>query len=227
MKKSTLSIIFGIAGIIILITTANIKLGAEYKKGNIISGMATLPLPPFHHIKEIHSKDADRYGSLINLIQHKDSSAILYNYYGTPDVLYSVINDTLFLEPERNTNNHAYNLTIYFQDLKSIQCSNSSVTINKCTLDSLSIKADNYSNLYFTDVRLKRIQVEASDEANVNLSSQDTIPFAGILLHDHATFKANIAAFVEKEIKMNANSTISFSGFSANNFGIKRTLIQK
>ena len=90
MKKSTLSIILGIAGIFVLITIANLKLSAEFKKGNIRSGMAVLQLPPFHHIKEIHPKDAENIWGKITLIQHKDSSALLYNYYGSPEVLYSV-----------------------------------------------------------------------------------------------------------------------------------------
>lgn len=226
MKKSTVSISLGIAGIFMLITAANLKLSSEFKKGNIRSGMAALPLAPFHHIKEIHPKDAENFSGKITLIQHKDSSALLYNYYGSPEVLYSVNNDTLFIEPERNERNSAYNLVIYYRDLRSIQCSNSNITMKKCTIDSLSVEADNYSNLYFTDARLKKIKIEASGDAKVTVSSQDTIPYAGIFLHDRASFKANNAFFLEKEIRMNANSTISFSGMSADNFGIKRTVSQ-
>ena len=227
MKKSTLSIILGIAGIITLITVANLKLCAEFKKGNIRSGMAALHLPSFHHIKEIRSKELSKIDGLITLIQHKDSSALLYNYYGSPEVLYSVNNDTLFLEPAKNDRNLDYNLIIYYQDLRSIQCSNSIITMQKCTTDSFSVKADNYSSINFTNVRLKKIMVEASEDASVTLSSKDTIPYAGILLNDRATFKANLTAFSEKEIKMSPNSTISFSGLSAANFGVKRALIQK
>ena len=227
MKKSTLSITIGIAGIFILISIANLKLSAEYKKGNIRSGMAAIQLPVYHHIKEIRSTEPDRFGGYITLIQHKDSSALLYNYYGSPDILYSVKNDTLFLEPELIEDKRLFNLTIYFQDLKSIQSSNSNITINKCRIDSLSVKAANYSSLYFTDATLNKLKLEATDEAGVTLSSKDTIPFASIHLRDRAMFKANIAAFLEKEIKMDANSTISFSGMCADNFGIKRTLVQK
>ena len=227
MKKSTIAITLGIAGIFVLITVANVKLSTEYKKGNIRSGKTAIQLPVFHHIKEIRSKDANRFRGGIKLIQHKDSSALLYDYYGSPDILYSVKNDTLFLEPEKNEKSHDYNLIIYYQNVKSIQCSNSIISIQKCTMDSISVTADNYSTLFFSDARLKKIKVEASDEATVTISSRDTISHAAILLHDKATFKAEYVTFLEKEIRMNANSTISFSGISADNFGIKRSLIQK
>ena len=227
MKKSSLSILLGIAGILVLITIANLKLSAEFKKGNIRSGLAALQLPSFHHIKEIRTKELSRLDGFIILKQHKDSSALLYNYFGSPEILYSVKNDTLFLEPDRNDRNLDYNLIIYYQDLKSIQCFNSNITMEKCTAESLSIKAENYSSLSLLNASLKKVNVEAAEEASVTLSSKDTIPYAGILLHDRATFKANIAAFSEKQIKLSPNATISFSGWSADNFGIKRTLIQK
>ncbi len=227
MKKSTLSIILGIAGILVIISVANLKLSAEYKKRNIRSGMAALQLPSFHHIKEIRSKELNTVEGFITLIQHKDSSALLYNYYGSPEVLYSVKNDTLFIEPEKKDRNSTYNLFIYYQDLKSIQCSNSIITFQKCNADSFSVKADNFSNVNFINASFKKINVEASENAGVTLFSLDTIPYASIILHDLSSFKANVAAFSEKQIKMSPNTTISFSGWSADNFGIERTLIQK
>ena len=227
MKKSTVAITLGIASIFVLITVANVKLSAEYKKGNIRSGKTAIQLPVFHHIKEIRSKDANRFGGGIKLIQHKDSSALLYDYYGSPDILYSVKNDTLFLEPEKNEKSHDYNLIIYYQDVKSIHFSNSIISMQKCTMDSISVTADNFSSLSFLDARLKKIKVEVSDDAKVSISSQDTISHAAIILHDRATFKAEYVSFLEKEIKMNANATISFLGISADNFGIKKAPIQK
>jgi hypothetical protein len=228
MKNSTIAITTGIAGIIVLLTTANLKLSAEYKKGNIISSQTAQLLPSFHHIKEICAKnDEGNWGRNISLQQHKDSTAILYNYYSSAGALFSVINDTLFIEPDPSEKHDGYDLTIYFKELKSVQCSNSSVILGRFKGDSLSVKADHHSLFQGGQMDLKRLHVEASNDAHISINSIDTVPSVTIKLQDRARFNADCTIFVEKELIMSRGSSISFSGMSVENFGIKRTLIRK
>lgn len=226
MKNSTIAITTGIAGIIILLTIANFKLSAEYKKGNIISSQTAELLPPFHHIKEIPVKDPNKWGRRITLEQNNDSTAILYNYYSESGLLFSVVNDTLFIEPSLLQKNNGTTITIYYKDLKSVQVSNSSITMRKYHTDSLSIKAIQNSSIRCWSVIPEYLKVEARNEARVTIASMDTVPFANIQLQDNAEFRAEHTIFLQKELNMSMNSSISFLGMSIENFGIKRTIHQ-
>ena len=227
MKKSTWAIILGIAGLIGLLTIANFKLSAEYKKGHIISSMTAQSLQSFHHIKEIRAKDNEGiWIRRITLQQHADSTAILHNYYKSTGVLISVVNDTLFIEPDPIEKDNGYDLIIYYQELKSLQGMNSNIIVLGCTSDSLSIKAENIALINCNQGHFKKLNIEASDNTQVKVYQSDTVYSANILLRNFATFEARNTIFLNKDLKMSNMSTVSFSGTSSESFGIKRTLIK-
>lgn len=227
MKKSTWAITLGIAGLIVLLTIANFKLSAEYKKGHIISSMTAQSLQPFHHIKEIRAKDNEGiWNRRITLQRHTDSTAILHNYYKNTGVLFSVLHDTLFIEPDPTEKDNGYDLVIYYKELKSLQGANSNIFLSDCTTDSFSIRAENIAAISCDRGHFKKLNIEASDNTQVKVYQSDTVYSANIILHNFADFKARNTLFLNKELKMSDLSSVSFSGTSSESFGVKRTLIK-
>ncbi len=227
MKKSNWAITAGIASIIALLTIANFTLRAEYKKGHIISSMAAQSLKPFHHIKEIRAKDNEGiWARRITLQQHADSTAILHNYYKNTGVLFSVLHDTLFIEPDPTEKDNGYDLVIYYKELKSLQGANSNIFLSDCRTDSLTIRAENIALISCNRGHFKKLTIEASDDTQVKVYQSDSVYSANILLRNFANFNARNTVFLNKDLKMSDASSVSFSGTSVESFGIKRTLMK-
>ena len=225
MKKSTVIILAGITGLLATLTAANLKLSSEYKQGKVGSYYTAQMLPVFHNIKElgINEEDLDYY-KMITIRQQKDSSAVLYEYYSSLNLIFKVENDTLFIIPDtkrKKRMNERY-LTILCPELKSLSGIRSSFTIDKMKTDSLSLIADKQSQISFTNGQITTLSVVADSLANVSVTSSDTIAYAAIQLKGFSSFKAQDAIILNRKLQLSSGSILSLSGRSLENFGIKK-----
>ncbi len=225
MKKSTATILLGITGLLTTLTAANLKLSSHYKQGKIGSYYTAQMLSVFHNIKEIGLDEGDfDYYKTITIRQQKDSSAVLYEYYSSPNLIFKVENDTLFIIPdskEKKRKNERY-LTILCPELKSLSSLRSSFTLNKMKTDSLLLIADRQSQISFTNGQINTLSVMADSLGNVSITSSDTIPHATIQLKGFSSFSAQDVIILNRKLQLSPGSSLSLSGKSVENFGIKR-----
>ena len=225
MKKSTITILLGITGLLTVHTAANLKLSSHYKLGKIGSYYKAQMLPIFHNIKEVGINEDDwDYYKTIMIRQQKDSSAILYEYYSSLNLIFKVENDTLFLIPDikgKKRMNERY-LTILCPELKSLSSIRSSFTISKMKTDNLLLMADKQSQITFLNGHISTLGVVADSLAIVNVTSSDTISYADIQLKGSSSFLAQDVIILNRKLQLSSSSALSLSGKSLENFGVKK-----
>lgn len=222
MKKSTIALLIAIAGLFLCFTVVNFKLKAEYTAGHIQSPMKTNILPPFHHIKEINQSPGKEnvYQRNILVLQQKDSSALVHDYYNPVGVNYFVQNDTLFISPDSTFTGSDYNIIIYCKDLQSLDASRSFIRLFNYVADSISLTTSANAGISCEHIKTNYIKMNIKEESSIFVTAADTLKKADIYIQNNGLLNADNVYFKEKNLTIKNNGSIRASGQSLKNFGV-------
>ncbi|MBT9482882.1 hypothetical protein [Sediminibacterium sp.] len=214
MKKSNILLIITLSIVCICLTTVNIKLSMEYKKGAIQSVIQKEMLPIFHHIKELNSlKNVDyTYKPFINIYERKDTSAIAFNFYNPIGFHYFVKNDTLYLKADSSFDGGIPAISIYCKNLKSLITSNSNVTLYNYKTDSIYLESNKYASINAIELNSKSIKLKAKDNSTLTVSAADTIDKGEISSLNNATIKMNNLYFKERLLSVDSSASLTVTG---------------
>lgn len=224
MKKSTLLAIVAIIGTIATLLTINLKLKAEYNKGNMQDPYTKTKLAAFKYIKVVFdSTSANGEEFRINVSKTAEPSIATY-YNESAKLVYKVSNDTLFVTNDPFDKEH-YSLfdrvIINTPELKAISVTKGSYQINADHTDSLSVTANKKTGVNLKLNKPHWLTIDASNEASITVTSKDTIGGALIQLTDKSSFTAKDIIIKQKKLQLGDSTTLHLTGRSMKDFGVQ------
>lgn len=214
MKKSNILFIASVMSCLVGITAANIKLKSEYNKKNIASYYKETALPAFHHIKEMAIPDSAGFSLLeINIVAF-DSFKLAKTFYADieENLHYEVINDTLYIKMQKPFTQSITPLTIYCNNLQSIEGRHSRIFLNVLESEKLKVIAEHVSFIKMQNCTISQLSVHGKNNSTIVLADKCIIDSGSFHMSDKSILSLYENQIGHKEFLLGDDVTLSLKG---------------
>jgi hypothetical protein len=224
MKTSTFLAGAGILFAFATITAANLKIKAEYSKGNIQSAYTRTKLAPFRFIKE-KLDSTTGMPTIFDVNVGKGIEPALEVYYSVaPGYLYTVSNDTLFIGIDpANKEGYRSNEPVIISTpvLESLEVSKGLYYINHSDTGQLSVKTSGKSAANFKLEKINRLFLDAADRSKITITAKQPIDEAVMHFTGKSVLGLENTVIRKKTVQFKEGAWLHLSGSSLENFGVK------
>lgn len=214
MKKSTLLFIASVLSCVIGITAANVKLKSEYDKKNITSYFKDIPIPPFHHIKEMVIVDSAGFSNLEINISASDTFRLQKTFYDDieKNVHFEVSNDTLYISMKKPFTQGYTSLNILCNNLQSIEVRHSRIFINNFNARNLQVNTNNVAFLKMQHCEINRLLVQGKNNGSVLIADKCIIDSGFFQMNDKSLLSLDNNEIRYKEFSLSNEATLCLKG---------------